>query len=236
VGPIVLIAVYRARHAADVARVVRSAEALGADVRLWALEAEDPRLAAHTLGVGPGLRTDLMNRLWRDRPCDPDATVVLLDDDIAFVRGDLAGLLRGVRRAGFDLAQPTHAPGAHRGWPFTWSRYLTLARWVTWVEVGPVVVVGPKVRDEVLPFPPGFGMGWGIETVWYEHGRDDGWRLGMVDAVSIHHLTVVGTDYDVGPERARVREMLEARGTRVVDLQHCLGTWRPWQRQPPWSV
>lgn len=233
-GPVVFIGVYRTRHAPDVRAVVAQARALGADVRLWALAAEDPDLAEHTLGVGPGLRTELMNRLWAARPCAPDATVVLWDDDIAFERSDLAGLLRGVRRCGFDLAQPTHAPGAHRGWRFTWSRYLTLARWVSWIEVGPVVVVGPAIRDQVLPFPPGFGMGWGIELLWFEQATAGGWRLGMVDAVGIHHLTVVGTDYDIEPERARAAAMLLERGTGVTALQRCLATWRPWQRTPPW--
>jgi len=232
----VLLCVYRSRHAGDVAAVVDKALALGADVRLWALEAEDPALAAHTVGVGPGVRTELMNGLWAMGPHEPDATVVIWDDDVAFERSDLAGLLRAVRRGGFDLAQPTHGPGGHRGWPVTFSRPLSLARWVSWIEVGPVVVVQPGWVDRVLPFPDGFGMGWGIELVWHDLTKE-GCRLGMIDAVSIHHLTVVGTDYDAEPERARVRGLLLARsahGSR--ELQRCLGTWRPWQRQPPWSA
>jgi len=232
--PVVLVGVYRTRHVPDVERVVEQVLRLGGDVRLWALQEVAPTLAAHTLGVGPGLRTDLMNRLWETGPCHPDATVVLWDDDIAFERGDLARLLRAVARGGFDLAQPTHGPGAHRGWKVTYSRYLSIARWVGWIEVGPVVVVAPRIREQVLPFPPGFGMGWGVELVWYDQARALGWRLGMVDAVSIHHLTVVGTDYDVESERARVRGMLAERASRVVELQHHLGTWRPWQRRAPW--
>ena len=202
---VVLLCVYRTRHVPDVQRIVDEVLRIGGEVRLWALEEEAPLLAAQTLGAGPGQRTELLNRLWEARPCQPDAAVVLWDDDAVFERGDLARLLRVVQRGGFDMAQPTHGPGAHRGWKVTFSRYLSIARWVGWIEVGPVVVVAPRVRDEVLPLPSGFGMGWGIELVWHDQARAGGWRLGMVDAVSIHHLTVVGTDYDVEPERARAR-------------------------------
>lgn len=233
--PLVLIAIYRSRYAAGVLHVVEQAAAMDADIRLWALDEEAPELADHTLGAGRAPRTELMNELWAARDCHPDATVVLWDDDIVFERSDLAGLLRAVRRSGFDLAQPTHAPGAHRGWRVTYSRYLSIARWVGWVEVGPVVVVRPSVRDQILPFPPDFGMGWGVELVWRDLAVAGGWRLGMVDAVGIHHLAVVGTDYDVVAERARVAGMLRQRGHDIASIQEHRGTWRPWRRHPPWG-
>jgi hypothetical protein len=230
-----LLCVYRPRFAGAVERVARDAQAVGVEVRLWALDDVVPSLRDHTVGSGPGPRTELLNRLFASLPDALHGPVVLWDDDVAFARGDLGQLLRAVDAAGFDLAQPSHGPGSHRAWPFTFSRALTLARRTGWIESGPVVVVGPGRRDEVLPLPDDFGMGWGIEVLWHDLERE-GCRLGIVDAVSIHHLAVTGADYDVLPERARARALLQARGSRVTDQQELHGTWRPWQRQPPWET
>src|SRR4029453_9946362 len=56
----------------------------------------------------------------------------------------------------------------------------------------------------------------------------------MLEAGASTHLSVVGTDYDEDAERRRAIEVFVSRGTRLSELPQHLGTWRPWQRRPPW--
>ena len=79
-------------------------------------------LDAATRGRGPGMRLELLNRLVElaRRACP--RWVVLCDDDVEFVRGDVVRLVSESAAAGFGLAQPAHAglprqPSATRGSP-----------------------------------------------------------------------------------------------------------------------
>ena len=231
-----LLCVYRTRHVWAVERLVVEARGLGATVALWALEAVAPALAAVTVGCGSGPRVTLLNRLLETMAPAHRGPLVLADDDVTFVRGGLGILLAMAERCGFAIAQPAHAPGSHANHDLTRSRPLTLARRTAFVEIGPLVVIATDWRDRVVPFPPDFGMGWGLDLLWHDLMKE-GARLGIVDAVTIHHLEPPGRDYDDGPERARVGAMMEARGLRSLrDIQHDLGAWRVWARRPPWPT
>ena len=37
-----------------------------------------------------------------------------------------------------------------------------------------------------MPFPP-LRMGWGLDSHWAALARENGWRLGVVDATPIRH-------------------------------------------------
>ena len=230
------VCVYRERHAAVVERLVAEAASLGMAVALWALDAasRSPRLAAATVGAGPGPRLALQNRLCTALAASAAGPLVLADDDVVFERGGLGRLLSAVERCGFGIAQPAHAPGSHRSHSFTASRPLTLARQTSFVEVGPLVVVATGWRARVLPLPEEFAMGWGLELVWHDLARD-GCRLGIVDAVTIRHLAPAAADYDRGPEAERVRALLRARNLRSLrEVQRRLAVWRVWERRPTW--
>ena len=217
------------------AQVVDPAVRAGWDVALWSLDAVPDTLANVTGGVGPGLRLENLNRVLEDADGLP-RWVVLCDDDVEFVRGDVVKLVAECDSAGFGIAQPAHAHGSHVSHAHTRAMPRARARSVTFVEAGPVSVVAPEWCERVLPLPEWRGMGWGLELEWMDL-RAEGCVLGVVDSVSYRHLDAVGTTYDETAERERMRADLDARG--IVDLslvQSTLAVWRPWRRHPPWRA
>jgi hypothetical protein len=233
-GRAALIGVYRARHADSVRRLVAPALEREWKVVWWALDEPADGLGPITVGSGPGPRLALLNEVLQ-RADVQEEWVAVSDDDLTFVRGDVAGLVTLAERAGLDLAQPARSdPGVdHR---ITTFRRLSRARRTSFVEIGPLFVVGPRWRDRILPFPESRGMGWGLELDWLELFRD-GCELGIVDAVRVRHDGARGEEYDDAGEIERVHEELAALGYRSwADVQVTLGTWRPWQRAPGWQA
>lgn len=229
----VIVGIYRACNAHVVARLLEPALAAGWTTAWWALDEVAARLAAYTVGDGPGEKLPLLDEVIR-RHGSVAGPLVLSDDDLAFRRGDVVGLVRLCERGGLGIAQPAHAPGSHVSHSVTRARPRSRARLTTFVESGPLVVVMPPCRDRVLPLPVGRGMGWGIELDWMDL-RGVGCRLGIVDAVTVEHLGKVGADYDDTALRAQIRAELAARGADDwSSLQRELAVWRPWRRVPPW--
>ena len=227
-----LVGVYRSRNAARVQAVAAPALERGWTVAWWALDEVAGDLAPQTVGSGDGPRLALLNEALR-HVGDHD-WVVVSDDDVTFERGDVVRLVSLVERAGLDLAQPARSDPA-RDHGITAVRRLSRARRTSFVEIGPVLVVGPRWRDRVLPFPERRGMGWGLELEWLELFRE-GCELGIVDAVHVRHEGARGEEYDDAGEIERVHAELESRGYRSWrDVQVTLGTWRPWQRTPTWG-
>ena len=235
--PGALIGVYRRRHAENVAALVAGAEAAGWPTAWWALDGTAPELAGITVGGGPGERLALLNELARRVP--GDGYLVVADDDVAFTRGSIRELVSVCEDARFDLAQPARCDDNSRfdhnvAHAITRSRRLSRARLTTFVEVGPLFVVGPRWRGRIVPFPEERGMGWGLELEWYELWKE-GCRLGVVDAVGVAHLGEPGSEYDVAAEVERIHEELARRRyAGWKDVERTLRVWRPWQRRPPW--
>jgi hypothetical protein len=234
-GDAVVLAIYRRVNAATLRLFLAQAGSAVGEVRLWALDEPHPDLAPWTLGSGPGMKFELLNALLEKSDPMPRAPIVIVDDDVVFRRGDLTGLLRTMERAGFGLAQPAHSLISLATYSFNRVRPLTRARLTTFVEIGPLFVVAPECRHEVLPFPPDFGMGWGLELEWVR--RMDHCPLGVVDASTVVHLVRPNVSYRVAEEDERLHDMLEAAGMRTIEeAQRELGVWRRWQRAPPWPV
>ena len=233
-SPPLFLGVYTAAKADRVVRAVGPARAAGWEIALHALDEVPDELADVTLCRGPGLRLDNLNGLCAEVGGLP-RWVVFCDDDIEFVRGDVVRLVAEVEAAGFGVAQPAHVPGSHVSHPQTRLVKRSRARLVHFVEQG-ISVVAPAWSQRVLPFPPGMGMGWGVELDWMDLASE-GCRAGVVDCVAIRHLDPVGERYDMDAERQRMAAVLRARG--IDDLtayQGTLATWRPWQRRPPWAT
>lgn len=151
------------------------------------------------------------------------------DDDVTFERGDLVRLVSLVERDSLDLAQPVRADPA-RDHGITAARRLSRARRASFAEIGPVLVVGPRWRERILPFPEERGICCGLELEWLELLRE-GCELGIVDAVRVRHDGARGQEYHDAGEIERVQAALESLGYRGwSDVQVTLGTWRPWQR------
>jgi hypothetical protein len=226
--------VYRRKNANVLSRLLAPAVEAEWAVRLWALDEEDPSLAANTLGVGPGTKFELMNRLLANTPPAAGEHVVIADDDVVFVRGTIVSFLAKAGAAAFGLAQPAHVPWSNISHRITWMRPLSRARLTTFVEIGPIFAVAPDWRGSILPFPAGLGMGWGLELDWIDL-QEHGLRLGIVDSTPIRHLSPFAAAYAPEAEIEKVTRLLEERGAPGWrGLRRTLATWRPWRSQAPW--
>jgi hypothetical protein len=233
--PAAVYSVYRRRNAAVLERLLAPALARNWTVGLWALDKPHSRLADFTAGSGPGMKFDLVNRLLEDTRPNPTQPVVVADDDAEFVRGDVASFLENMAAARLDLAQPAHVLRSNISHRITWRRPLSRARLTTFVEIGPLFAVTPEWRDRIMPFPQEIGMGWGLELDWMDL-RADGCRLGIVDRTPIRHLSPFAAAYAPEDEIAKLTRLLDERGAPGWrGLRRTLGTWRPWQRRPPWG-
>lgn len=233
---VLVIGVYRARNARVVADLVGPVVGAGGDVRLWALDAPAPEVAALTRGSGPGPKFRLLNRLVGPVDAGSAAWIVVIDDDVRFVGAGLADFLAVADRAGLDLAQPAHTERSFRTNPLVLRRPLAIARRTTFVEIGPVFAVRRPAAASVVPFPEEHEMGWGLELEWWDLGRR-GARLGIVDAVPVRHLTAAGAAYERAAEQARLDDALRARGLGGLgDAQHTTAVWWPWRSAPPWGA
>ena len=227
-----LVGIYRARNGQRVREIVEPVLDEGWTVSWWALDEVVEDLAGITAGCGPGARLPLLNELAA--PCR--ATPSGSSSRTTTSRSSAATSVQLVSlcaRAGLDLAQParTDAFVDHR---ITSARRLSTARRTSFVEIGPLIVIGPGWRDRILPFPEQRGMGWGLELEWHELYRE-GCALGIVDAIRVRHEGERGEDYDYRAEAHRVHAELAERGfDGWKDVQVTVDTWRPWQRSPAW--
>jgi len=232
--PVTLVGVYRARNADLVRELCRPAVDRGWTIAWWALDEVDDALAGLTVGRGPGAKFPLLNEILARIETPTAGWLVVSDDDVVFDRRDVVGLVSVTGRARLDLAQPARSDtgGGHE---ITFARRLSVARRTSFVEIGPVFVVGPRWSDRILPFPAERGMGWGLELEWLDLFRE-GCALGIVDAVRVRHVGTLAEEYDAHLELERLRAELDARGIESwPDVQTKLATWRPWQRSPRWA-
>lgn len=233
--PVALVCVYRGRNA-GVVRELLGQLPPGSTTALWSLDGEvPPDLATCTAGTGPGSRSALLNRLVEtvEAAGDPVGDLVLCDDDVRLVVGDLGRLLDAGRRLRLDVYQPAHLASSLASWDFVRRRSWTFGRVTGFVEQGPLLVLSPAGREVVLPLPEDIGMAWGVEARWSAAARRAGVRLGIVDAVAVRHLSPPATDYDRGPQEAVLREELRRAGLESLDDLHVVhervglaGGWR----------
>jgi hypothetical protein len=232
-SPPALVAVYRRRNQATMAQLADQAQTAGWKVGLWALDELAPELADVTVGVGPGLKFPLVNAMLEKLDAR-EGDLVVADDDVELSRGSLTDLLTIMRAGSLGICQPAHDQDSHVSHGITQARRATRARWTTYVEIGPIFAVHATWRSEVTPFPEEFGMGWGIELLWYDL-QSSGCRLGVVDEVRIRHLSPPALEYDAHDESVRMLAMVRERGgTALGDLQRTRGRWWRGQRSPRW--
>jgi len=230
--PVALVAVYRRRFAAHVAAL--DASVPGGRSAFWALDEPDHRLAAATVGRGPGERLALLNRLAASLDLGEAEWLLVADDDVRFKRGSPTELARAAAHWALDLSQPAHAWDSHVSVRYTRRRMLTVARRTGWVEQGPILLLSPVARRLVLPFPSGVRWpAWGIEAQWSRMERE-GLRLGIVDAVTMVHLQDVNASgYSLDEARRQRRELLRGAGfSSEAELRVDRERWRPWAPPP----
>jgi hypothetical protein len=229
-----IVGIYRCENAEHVRRLIEPGLARGWKTAWWGLDGIHGLLEDVTVGEGPGLKLPLLNETLRRLDSRVEWTVVS-DDDLRFLKGDVVRLVTLCDRAGLDLAQPARAFGTQRSHEITAAVRRSRARATTFVESGPLFVVGPRFRDRILPLPEQRGMGWGVEIDWHDL-RAEGCRLGIVDATPIEHLGDWGEDYDFTDMRRDLLAELETHGHPMwAGMRETLEVWRPWQTKPRWD-
>lgn len=215
-----LVAVYRARHAERMRRLI---EDLGpsVSVRLWCLDNPSEALLPYTIGAGPGVRFALLNRLIDTVPQrDRRGGLVLSDDDYSFRVGTLRQLVTAGRALDLDVWQPAHDRSSWIDLAFLRRRTGVVMRRTTFVEQGPVLVLSARAQEVMLPLPEDLGMGWGVEVRWSQLPGFTSLRLGILDAVAIHHERPGGGSYDRSEQHRQLRRMLDDAGmSSIRDLQ-----------------
>ncbi len=155
-----LIGVYLHERAGNAVRLVAQAEAEGIRVALWSLDTPHPDLLRVTAGVGPGMRTELLDRLWEPIRNDAWDLVLVVVDDVAFESGALRALIRTTAAGDFGVAQPAHDRSSWTAFAITARRPFRIARETTWVDSGPAfVVASPWIDAVALPCELGHGLG-----------------------------------------------------------------------------
>ena len=230
-GSVALVAVYRARHAERLRRLVQQLHR-DATVRLWCLDEPPAQLRDMTYGSGPGVRFTLLNALIDTIPRAQRRDCLLLsDDDYSFLVGSLPQLVSAGQVFGLDLWQPAHARSSSISYTFVRRRVGTVLRRTTFVEQGPVVALSARAQDVLLPLPEDLGMGWGAEVRWMDRVRDHRLRLGIVDALAIHHA--LSESYDKSAQLHQLQAVLDEAGIASLDdIQHVCSRLRFWESLP----
>src|SRR5262245_9014174 len=117
----VMLCVYRAANRRAVGTLVAESEAAGIASHLWALDSEVAELSRWTRGVGPGMRMELLNRLWEHGARSKPRQVVVCDDDFVFATGGVRELVLAAEYCGFGIAQASHAGRSFISHAFTRS-------------------------------------------------------------------------------------------------------------------
>ncbi len=170
-----------------------------------------------------------LNRLLAEHPADGHDWLLLMDDDIELPRGFLDRFLFLCERFSLQLAQPAHRLNSHAAWPQTRRRAADVVRETRFVEIGPVTALSSLTFSTLLPFPD-LRMGWGLDAHWAAVARDRGWRLGVIDAVSITHRSAPAAGrYSREEAVAEAQAFLDGRPyVKADEARLTLTTHRRW--------
>jgi hypothetical protein len=213
--PAHVLGVYGSDHAGSVRRALaelrRTRRPL--TVALAALDGPAGGLERETrlAGLRGRGKFENLNALLEQAPPGGADWVIVMDDDVELPRGFLDGFLFVCERLVLDLAQPALTHTSHAAWPVFRRRRWAVARVTRMVEIGPVTAFSRTVAQTLLPFPP-LRMGWGLDSHWGALALERGWRLGVVDATPIRHVTrVTASGYDRAEALDELRDFLRDR-------------------------
>lgn len=231
---VLVLSIYRCDNASVLSRIVQDAKKSRWDVSLWALDQTHPLLAPYSVGAGRGPKFPLLNGMMCQENLYKFDWVVVTDDDAVFDTGSLTGFLWAAEKAGLSLAQPAHTLTSFSNYEITvWKPHI-MARLTNFVEIGPLFAIKRDYYNKLLPFPEDSGMGWGLDVQWSDL-QASGARLGIIDWVTLRHLSPAATTYDTSLEEKHLQEALRARGhDYVAQFHRTLATWHEWERRPSW--
>jgi GT2 family glycosyltransferase len=153
-----------------------------------------------------------LNALLAEHPTASYDWVLVVDDDVVLPRRFLDAFLCAAEAADLRLAQPAHRLHSHAAWAVTRRRAGATVRETSFVEIGPVTAFHRDAVAELLPFPDGLRMGWGLDVHWAALAREHGWPIGVVDATPIGHTQrPAGSAYPRAAAEEEARAFLEGR-------------------------
>jgi hypothetical protein len=127
-----------------------------------------------------------LNAVWGAAGAGEPDWALIVDDDVSLPPRFLDRFVAACERFGFVLAQPAQTLMSHAAWPVTRRRGGQVARETRFVEIGPVTAMSRDVARELIPFPE-LRYGWGLDAHWAALAEQNGWRLGVVDALPVRH-------------------------------------------------
>jgi GT2 family glycosyltransferase len=156
---------------------------------------------------------------------------IVMDDDVALPRDFLDTFLACAEAGGLRLAQPAHRRHSHAAWEVTRRHRGDDWRETTFVEIGPITAFDATAAAELLPFPHGLKMGWGLDAHWSAVAQERGWTIGVVDATPIGHTIRPAADgYPRETAAAEARRFLDGRPYVTRDETRTLQTHRIGER------
>ncbi len=210
-----VLGIYGSDHGESMARAVTelrgSRRPIG--VALGALDAPASGLERETLltGLRGGGKFENLVAVQAKAPRGEAPWLIVIDDDVELPRGFLDRFLFVCERLEYDLAQPALTHTSHTGWRVFRRRRWAVARTTNMVEIGPLTAFSERAAAELLPFPP-LRMGWGLDAHWGAVAREQGWRVGVVDATPIRHTSrVTASTYNREKAIAELRAFLTGR-------------------------
>jgi hypothetical protein len=186
----------------------------------------------HDLKLALGSTADLtggkfqnLNALLQEAP-DFDWLLVV-DDDVDLPSHFLDRFLALAEHFDLALAQPAQTLMSHAAWRVTRRRGGALVRETRFVEIGPVTAFRKDAAEVLTPFPD-LKYGWGLDLHWAALGAQNGWRLGIVDALPVkHERSPVGTAYSHQDAIEEAQRFLTGKPfVRAAQAQETLATHR----------
>jgi hypothetical protein len=137
--------------------------------------------------------------------------LIVVDDDVALPSRFLDRFLYASEAASLRISQPAHRFRSHTTYQVTQRVWNSLVHTTRFVECGPLTAFHRDIFGYVMPFPE-TRWSWGLDLIWAEMARREGFRIGVVDATPIKHLRPVAQSYDAGAAEAEMQELLQRFG------------------------
>jgi Glycosyltransferase like family 2 len=152
-----------------------------------------------------------INLALHDVDLKPVDWLIVVDDDVAFPPRFLDRFLYASEAASLRICQPAHRFRSHTSFQVTQRVWNSLVHTTRFVECGPLTAFHRDVFGHVLPFPE-TRWSWGLDIIWAEIARREGFRIGVVDATPVEHLRPVAQSYDTGAAQAEMQNLLRRFG------------------------
>jgi hypothetical protein len=198
---------------------------------LGSMTAAEPALTGETTATGlSGGKFENLNTLTA-ADLDTADWLLVVDDDVVLPARFTDRLIALAEHFDLALAQPAQSLASHAAWQVVRRRPRSILRESRFVEIGPVTAFRRDAAAALLPFPP-LRYGWGLDLAWAATALENGWRLGIADALAVRHeQSPVAAGYSVDAAIDEARRFLADRPYLSSQAaQETLATHRRLQR------